>query len=247
MRKGFMAVATLLLLAAAGPALAKGKAKAPKCDQCSDLPALASELRVQEAIYSKVRQYVRNETDYQLIAESPEKLQEILQRTANDAAGGGGDGEGGGNASPLLTVDVTNKKCKMYLLKDGERKPFKKKALKKMFCAPVANYVFDHENAHRVSCKQYWKNGQQDEYGKTEVVAADEMQAYWKGIVSLRQSIASLARRCGWEDSCATTLPGPNTVTLPPAEKVPCQREIQRLQYNTRRTARALYEATPRD
>lgn len=242
MTNGSIAAATLLLLAAVGPALAK----APKCDQCADLPALASELRVQEAIYAKVRQYVRNETDYQLIAESPEKLQEILEQVA-DQASGGGDGGEGGDAAPALTVDVSNKKCRMYLLKDGKRKAFKKKALKKAYCGSVADYLFTHENAHRISCKQYWKDGREAEYAKTEFVAADEMQAYWKGIVSLRASIASLARRCGWEDSCARPLSAPVTVTLAEAEKVPCQTEINRLQYATRRTARALYEAAPRD
>lgn len=231
----------LLLLAGASAA----SAKAPKCDQCSDLPALESELIVQEAIYAKVRQYVRNETDYQLIAESPEKLQEILEQVA-DQVSGGGDG-GGGDAAPALTVDVGTKKCRMYLLKDGKRKPFKKKALKKAYCGPVADYLFTHENAHRISCKQYWKDGRESEYAKTEFVAADEMQAYWKGIVSLRRSIAALARRCGWEDSCARPLSAPVTLTLDAAEKVPCHGEILRLQYATSRAARALYEVRPRD
>lgn len=242
MKVGTIAAAALLLLAAAGPALAK----APKCDQCSDLPALEGELIVQQAIYAKVRQYVRNETDYQLITESPEKLQEILEEVAKDAAGGGDDG-GGGNAAPALTVDVSNKKCRMYLLKDGKRKAFKKKALRKAYCGPVADYLFAHENAHRESCKRYWKDGREAEYAKTEFVAADEMQAYWKGIVSLRQSIAALARRCGWVDSCATPLSGPVSVALAEAEKIPCRSEIQRLQYATARSARVLYEVPPRE
>jgi hypothetical protein len=69
------------------------------------------------------------------------------------------------------------------------------------------------------------------------------MVAYWTGIVSLRQSLAALAKQCGWQGSCSRSLDSPVTVALPEVANVPCRAEVERLQHNVRKKVRAIKKA----
>lgn len=213
------------------------------CNKCSDLPRLESELNVQEAIYEKVRQYVRGETDYQLIASSPQELQQVLEQVARAAGGGGGGSGGGGDAGAALELDTNDRRCRMYILKNGERRKFSLDKLHKLYCREIADYLLAHEKRHQQVCKQKWAAGTQNDYNSTEFVAADEMAAYWTGIQSLRSAMARIAKGCGWTESSVRLQPvPPKTTKLPPLADVPDHDAIEELKGNVRKMARALAE-----
>ena len=211
-----------LITTASAPAAAAG------CDKCSDLPRLYRELLEQEFLRNRFDRWVK-EAYYPVSVEA-------MQQAAADQLGaamrgglygslkpaGGGGGQGG--AAPSYGTDLSKKSCALVeYVKDAQgnqtQRPVTPEQVRKKMCAPMADFVLAHEGHHQASCQAAYAAGQTAQFGTTEFVARDDVEAYQVGIAVLRDHIAKLARQCGWSGSTNARRPD-GTTTVPTPDQV---------------------------
>ena len=210
------------ITATSAPAAAAG------CDKCSDLPKLYRELLEQEFLRNRFDRWVK-EAYYPVSVDA-------MQQSAADQLGvamrGGlygslttNSGSGGqGSAAPSYGTDLNNKSCALVeYVKDAQgdqtQRPVKPEQVRSKLCAPMAEFVLAHEGHHQASCRAAYAAGRTAQFGTTEFVAKDDVEAYQVGIAVLRDHIAKLAWQCGWSGSTNARRPD-GTTTVPTPDQV---------------------------
>ena len=195
------------------------------CDRCSDLPRLYRELLEQEFLRNRFDRWVK-EAYYPVSVAA-------MQQSAADQLGAAMRGglygplktdsgpAGNGAAAPSFGTDLNSKSCALVeYVKDAQGKqvqrPVTPEQVHRKLCAPMAKFVLTHEGHHQASCRAAYSTGATAQFGTTEFVAKDDVEAYQAGIAVLRDHIAVLARECGWSGSTNARRPdGTSTVPTP--------------------------------
>jgi len=220
------------------------------CDQCKDLPFLFRELMQQEYLRGQFESYIKQAyyppTVGQMYANVEGRFNDTFYSPRKSASSSGSNGpaepKGGaayGTRTWLPKCDLVEflKDEKGNQLKDDDDnpvvQPITPQQIRAKECKAVADHVLDHEGHHQESCRVTHRQGKADSWNKPEFVARDEVEAYQKGIASLRDTIARLARECHWDGSVRLLKPDGTSV-------VPTKEQIEELKNNTRKVAKSL-------
>ncbi len=225
-----------LLTLAIGAALAPtARAMSPGCDQCADLPKLYRELLEQEFLRNRMERWIRE-------AYYPVTVDE-MQRAATDALSGAMSRDlygvlaptragGAGKAAPAYGTDMNSKACGLveYMTDSSGKtstRPVTADQVRKKLCPPLAEYTLVHEARHQASCRASWGAGDTKKLGTVEFFVRDDLAAYQAGIASLREHIASLAKKCSWSGSTNARRPD-GTATVPtPAQVTQLESQVK--------------------
>jgi len=224
---------------------------AQKCDQCKDLPFLFRELMQQEYLRDQFESYVRQSyyppTVKQMYESVERRFNATFYSSPQSAASPGGKdvaskpsgGAAYGTRTWLPKCDLVEflKDAKGNQILDKQEnpvvKPITPQQIRAKECKAVADHVLKHEGFHQQSCRQTHSNGTADLWNSAEFVAKNEVEAYKKGVESLRDMIAKLAKECNWDGSVRMLKPDGTSV-------VPTKEQIEELKNNTRKVSRAL-------
>lgn len=194
----------LPLLLVQAPGLFAQQGYPQSCDRCEDLPRLMQELKEQEWLRDKFREY-SPWSSYQLSASDVTDLQNRVLNAFNTwqkapSGGGGGAGE------PTMGTNPENCQLVFYVKgADGKTtiQPYDDKAMKARYCGAVLAFMKAHEASHQRTCRDLGAKNK-GFLGRPEFVAADEVKAYEAGIRALEKAINELAKKCKEEGTTAT-------------------------------------------
>lgn len=203
-------VALLLLLAPAAALGAEPTPAGPRCDQCQDLAGLLQEIKEQEWLRDKFREYTPD-SSYQLMAADVAELQQKVQSAFNkwlDSPEGGGGGRSG---APAMGTDPQS--CKLVFYdKDASgkqvTKPYDRKVLERFYCKTTIDFMLAHERSHAATCRHLKKQGKSGLFTKPAYVAADEVKAYEEGLKVLRKASNEMQKKCSKIASARIPQPG---------------------------------------
>jgi len=220
------------------------------CDQCKDLPFLFRELMQQEYLREQFESYIKQSyyppTVGQMYRNVEGRFNDTFYSSGKPGSSAGSTGAAepkGGAAYGTRTwlpkcdlVEFAKDEKGNQLLDDNKNpvvKPITPQQIRAKECKAVADHVLDHEGHHQESCRVTHRQGTADLWNNPEFVAKDEVEAYQKGIASLRETISKLARECHWDGSVKLLKPDGTSV-------VPTREQIEELKNNTRKVANTL-------
>jgi hypothetical protein len=226
---------------------------APSCDQCKDLPFLFRELMQQEYLRDQFDSYVKQAyyppTVGQMYTTVEKRFNTTFYSSAESAASPGSadaakpaGGAAFGTRTWLKNCDLVEfvKDANGNQVLDEKKnpvvKPITQQQIRGKECKAIADHVLTHEGHHQKSCRETHDNGTANSWDNPEFVAKNEVEAYQKGIASLRETIARLSKECHWEGSTRTLKPDGTSV-------VPTKEQIEELKNNTRKVAKSLRKA----
>jgi len=224
---------------------------AQKCDQCKDLPFLFRELMQQEYLRDQFESYIKQAYYPPTVGQMYKNVEGRFNSTFYSSAKPAASTQGGQDApkpsgGAAYGTRTWLKKCDLVeFLKDknGNQiydekknpvvKPVSPQDIRAKECKAIADHVLTHEGHHQQSCRETHSNGTANSWDSPEFVAKNEVEAYQKGIASLRETIARLSKDCNWEGSVRALKPDGTSV-------VPTKEQIEELKNNTRKVSKAL-------
>lgn len=170
------------------------------CPECADLAVLTRELAEQTFLmgvferWASTGKHPPTIDDVQTAAKAD--LAEYVDRT-----GSGGGGAGGSAAGPALGTDLSTPACNLveYVTDSQGRtvaRPTTPQQVRRTFCKPIAEFLLTHENSHRQSCLQAWRNGTQSLLQTVDFFVKDDADAYAAGVKVLQDYVDAARKKC---------------------------------------------------